>query len=86
MKSKEVLALLRVTRPTLTKYVKNGTIKATLLPNGQYDYDDESVYAFINKDIERKTVLYCRVSTQKQMKLYSKRKVLKIKEALTEEE
>ncbi|MCI6190678.1 MAG: IS607 family transposase, partial [Clostridium sp.] len=27
MKSKEVLALLRVTRPTLTKYVKNGTIK-----------------------------------------------------------
>lgn len=46
MKSKEVLALLRVTRLTLTKYVKNGTIKATLLPNGQYDYDDESVYAF----------------------------------------
>ena len=85
MKSKEVLTLLRVTRPTLTKYVKDGTIKATLLPNGQYDYDDESVYAFINKDIERKTVLYCRVSTQKQMKLYSKRKVLKIKEALTEE-
>lgn len=45
MKSKEVLALLRVTRLTLTKYVKNGTIKATLLPNGKYDYDDESVYA-----------------------------------------
>ncbi|MGM9979591.1 MAG: IS607 family transposase, partial [Clostridium sp.] len=26
MKSKEVLVLLRVTRPTLTKYVKDGTI------------------------------------------------------------
>ena len=78
MKSKEVLALLRVTRPTLTKYVKDGTIKATLLPNGQYDYDDESVYAFINKDIERKIVLYCRVSTQKQKKdLLNQEEILK---------
>lgn len=36
MKSKEVLKVLRVTRPTLTKYVKTGLIKATLLPNGFY--------------------------------------------------
>lgn len=39
------LLYTNTTRPTLTKYVKNGTVKATLLPNGQYDYDDESVYA-----------------------------------------
>jgi predicted site-specific integrase-resolvase len=78
MKSKEVLALLRITRPTLCKYVKEDTINATLLPNGQYDYDAESVYAFLNKDIERKTVLYCRVSTNKQKQdLINQEEILK---------
>ncbi len=68
MRSKEVLNVLRITRPTLTKYVKNGTIKASLMPNGQYNYDDESVYAFLNKDLKRKTYIYARVSTAKQKK------------------
>lgn len=68
MKSKEVLSLLRITRPTLCKYVKENKIKVTKLENGQYDYDENSVYAFLNKNIERKTVLYCRVSTHKQKK------------------
>ena len=68
MRSKEVLNILRITRPTLTKYVKNGTIKASLMPNGQYNYDDESVYAFLNKDLKRKTYIYARVSTTKQKK------------------
>ena len=68
MQSKEVLNILRITRPTLTKYVKNGTIKASLMPNGQYNYDDESVYAFLNKDLKRKTYIYARVSTAKQKK------------------
>ena len=66
MKAKEVLSILKITRPTLTKYVKNGTIKVQVLPNGRYDYDEKSVYNFLNKNVERKTVLYCRVSTQKQ--------------------
>lgn len=66
MKSFEVLRLLRITRPTLTKYVKSGIIKVTKLPNGQYDYDAESVYNFLNKDVTRKTYIYARVSTQKQ--------------------
>lgn len=66
MKAKEVLSILRITRPTLTKYVKNGTIKVQVLPNGRYDYDEKSVYDFLNKNVDRKTVLYCRVSTQKQ--------------------
>lgn len=35
-------------------------------PNGQYVYDDESIYKILNKDISRKSVIYCRVSTQKQ--------------------
>ena len=58
MKSKEVLELLRVSRATLTSYVKNGYIKVHTKPNGQYEYDDESVYKFFNKNINRKTVIY----------------------------
>ncbi len=66
MKSKEVLELLQITRPTLTKYVKEGFIKTTTLPNGRYDYDSESVYKLFNKGVERKTYIYARVSTSKQ--------------------
>ncbi|NFQ99333.1 IS607 family transposase, partial [Clostridium botulinum] len=32
MKSKEVLELLQITRPTLTKYVKEGIIRTITLP------------------------------------------------------
>ena len=66
MKANEALSILRVTRPTLARYVKEGKIKATELPTGRYDYDEESIYKFINKNVQRKTVLYCRVSTAKQ--------------------
>lgn len=66
MKAKEVLDLLRITRPTLTKYVKEGIVKVQLLPNGRYEYDTESVYSFLNKDVKRKTYIYARVSTSKQ--------------------
>ena len=66
MKSKEVLSLLRITRPTLTKYVKSGLIGITPKHNGQYDYDEKSVYALLNKNVERKTYIYSRVSTSKQ--------------------
>lgn len=68
MKAKEVLQILRVTRPTLTKYVKEGLIKVNVKANGQYDYDPDSVYKVLNKDIERKTYIYARVSTAKQKK------------------
>lgn len=68
MKAKEVLQILRVTRPTLTKYVKEGLVKVTVKNNGQYDYDSDSVYKLLNKDIERKTFIYARVSTAKQKK------------------
>lgn len=66
MKSKEVLELLQITRPTLTKYVKEGLIKINILPNGRYDYDKDSVYKLFNKGVERKTYIYARVSTPKQ--------------------
>jgi predicted site-specific integrase-resolvase len=50
MKSKEVLELLQITRPTLTKYVKEGLIKVNILPNGRYDYDKDSVYKLFLED------------------------------------
>jgi putative resolvase len=66
LKSKEVLELLQITRPTLTKYVKEGLIKTETFPNGRYDYDKDSVYKLFNKGVDRKTYLYARVSTPKQ--------------------
>ena len=66
MKAKEVLKLLRCSRPSLTKYLKQGKLKAKLLDNGYYDYEEKSVYDFLNKAINRKTVIYARVSTKKQ--------------------
>lgn len=68
MTAKEVLRVLQITRPTLTKYVKEGKLKVTIKGNGRYDYDADSVYKMLNKDIERKTYLYARVSTSKQKK------------------
>lgn len=62
MKSKEVLQLLGVSRVTLSKYVKNGTIKVTELDNGTYDYDQKSIFKLLKKD-NRKNILYARVST-----------------------
>jgi len=66
MKSREVLALLKISRPTLTKYVKTGVIKVVTLPNGQYDYDKQSVMALFNDGIPLSTYVYARVSTAKQ--------------------
>lgn len=66
MKSKEVLELLQITRPTLTKYVKEGLILTETLPNRRYDYNKESVYKLFNKGVDRKTYIYARVSTPKQ--------------------
>ncbi len=68
LKSCDVLRILQITRPTLTKYVKEGKINVTKKGNGQYDYDEDSVYRMLNKYIVRKTYLYARVSTSKQKK------------------
>lgn len=68
MKAKEVMDLLRISRPTLSKYVKDGDIKVIQLPNGRYDYEEESVFKLFNNGVERKTYIYARVSTPKQKK------------------
>ena len=69
MKSKEVLKLLNISRATLCRYVKKGFIIANKLDNGYYDYNINSVYQFINKNIpilEKFNIIYARVSTYKQ--------------------
>ncbi|WQJ53868.1 MAG: transposase [Wendovervirus sonii] len=68
MKAKEALKLLKITRPTLTKYVKENRIKVETLPNGQYDYDEDSVLKAAKISTDRDSVIYARVSTQKQKK------------------
>jgi len=68
MKANEVLKLLNITRPTLSKYVKEGWIKVEKLKNKQYWYDEKSIQDFLNKKIDRNIVIYARVSTQKQKK------------------
>ena len=69
MKSCEVLEKLGITRVTLCDYVKRGVIKATKKKNGQYDYDEESVYEFLGMKFQKKNkvnISYSRVSTQAQ--------------------
>ena len=66
MKAHQVLQTLRISRPTLGKYCKEGKIRYSVLPNGRYDYHEDSVYAFLNKEVPRQTVIYARVSTAKQ--------------------
>lgn len=52
MKAKEVLELLHITRPTLSKYVKQGLIKVDAVINGQYRYNADSVYALLRNNIK----------------------------------
>ena len=66
MKSKDVLRLLQITRPTLTKYVKEQKVKITRQVNGQYDYDEQSIFDLMNRNTSRKNVFYARVSTSAQ--------------------
>jgi len=70
MKAREVMEILRISRSTLRDLRKRRVLKADKLPNGHYDFDPESVYKYLleksGKSPERKTVIYARVSTQKQ--------------------
>ena len=66
MLAKEVFRILKISRPTLTKYVKSGIIRIEILPNGRYNYNEDDVYKFLNHGLKRKTIIYARVSTPKQ--------------------
>lgn len=45
MKAKEVMEVLGISRPTLCTYLKKGLIKIDAEVNGQYSYNEESVYS-----------------------------------------
>jgi len=68
MKSKEVLRLLRISRPTLYRYKEQGILEANKLLYGQYDFDEKTVYSLLYKEIIRKNYIYARLSTYKQRK------------------
>lgn len=65
MKARDVMKLLNISRTTLYNYTKFGTLKSTKLDNGYYEYDEDSVLAYLKKD-NRQNVIYARVSTPKQ--------------------
>lgn len=66
MKAKEVLDLLKITRVTLSSYVKSGKINVKRLHNGYYDYCKEDVYELAGEEPNKINVIYSRVSTYKQ--------------------
>jgi len=70
MKAREAMEILRISRSTLRSLRKEGILKAERLPNGHYEFDPESVYKYLleksGKPVERKTIIYARVSTPKQ--------------------
>ena len=72
MKASEVMEVLNISRSTLYRLVKKGVIEVTRLPNGRLDYDEKSVYEYLlsmkGRITKRKTVIYARVSTNKQKK------------------
>ena len=87
MFAKDVLRVLQVSRPTLTKYVKTGIIRVHVMPNGHYDYNEEDVYKFQKLDSQEVfedmvSLLHCY-----SMKLDSShRKPQKNKEAIEDDE
>ena len=66
MKAREVFKILKISRVTLYKYVKEGKIRVKKLPNKTYNYNDDDVYNLAGIDNKRWNVIYARVSTSKQ--------------------
>ena len=67
MKAKEVKELLKITQPTLSRYVKIGLIKVNAINPYSYIYNDDDVYKLIgrkNEKTERINVSYARVSNK----------------------
>ena len=69
MRQGKAIKLLHVSIPTLISYRKRGLIEAKQNPsNGYWDYDEESIYKYINNKDKRDVVVYGRVSTSNQSK------------------
>lgn len=68
MKANEVMKTLRISRSSLMNYKNDGKIRAERLHNGHYNYNDDDVFTLLNNGVKRMTVIYARVSTNKQKK------------------
>ena len=69
MRQGKAIKLLHISIPTLISYRKRGLIEAKQNPlNGYWDYDEESIYKYINNKDKRDVVVYGRVSTSNQSK------------------
>lgn len=66
MKSKDVLKLLKITRPTLCSYVKTGKLRAVKINKTKLDYNEDDVFELAGIKNRCKAVIYARVSTTKQ--------------------
>ena len=66
MKVKDVLKLLKVTRPTLCRYVREGKIRAIKVNRTKLDYNEEDVFKLAGIENRAKGVIYARVSTDEQ--------------------
>ena len=66
MKEKDVLKLLKVTRPTICRYVREGKIRAIKINRTKLDYNEEDVFKLAGIENRAKGVIYARVSTNKQ--------------------
>ena len=66
MKGKDVLKLLKVTRPTICRYVREGKIRAIKVNRTKLDYNEEDVFKLAGIENRAKGVIYAIVSTNKQ--------------------
>ena len=66
MKGKDVLKLLKVTRATLCRYVKEGKIRAIKINRNKLDYNEHDVFKLAGIENRAKGVIYARVSTEEQ--------------------
>ena len=53
MNTNEVLKILRISRPTLYRYLDKEILKATKMSNSYYDFDEKTIYYLLNKDFSR---------------------------------
>ena len=68
MEYRDVVKLLKVSRPTVYRYVRDGKIRVTKLNEKHLNYNEDDVFKMAGLKEERKCVIYGRVSTSKQQK------------------
>lgn len=66
VKAKDVLQITGISRRQLSRLVKNNSIRVTVKPNKQYEYNAEDIYKYLGKKRRNLNLVYTRVSTSKQ--------------------